>query len=314
MKTVVVIPCYNVSDTIEAVVNKVPSMVQHIILVNDCSTDQTASVLESLSLEDKRTIVIHHTQNKGVGGAVKSGYAKALELDAEYIVKLDGDGQMDPMMIESLVKPLKEHRADYTKGNRFHDFVALRDMPVIRRIGNLGLSFLLKAASGYWNVFDPTNGFTAIHAETLKKMALNRLDDRYFFESSMLLELYYSNAVVKDVPIKAIYNNETSHLSVWHSLIVFPGHLFAAFFRRIVLKYFLYDFNIGSVYFLLGTPLFLGGSTYGVLNFVKYTSLQLAAPTGTVVIPALLIILGFQLLLAALHYDIQNYPTVKNGK
>ena len=245
---------------------------------------------------------------------MKSGFTKALQLNCQYIVKLDGDGQMEPLFIEKVVAPLKNNTADYTKGNRFYDFEALRQMPIIRRLGNLGLSFLIKAASGYWNIFDPTNGFIAIKSSLLKKMNVNRLDDRYFFESSFLIELYYFNAIIKDVPMKAIYKDERSNLSPIHSLFTFPLKLFGAFIRRIILKYFLYDFNIASLYFLFGIPLFTGGSVIGLKSFIKYTSLQIPAPTGTVVIPVLLIILGFQLLLSALHFDINNYPSFKNDQ
>jgi hypothetical protein len=215
---------------------------------------------------------------------------------------------MDASLIPAFIKPLQEDKADFTKGNRFRDLNALRKMPLLRRFGNLGLSFMIKAASGYWNIYDPSNGFIAIKNETLKSINLKKIHKRYFFESSILIELYHANAVVQDVPMKAKYGNEVSGLSVIKTFFEFPPKLFIAFIKRIALKYFLFEFNIASVYLLFGFPLFIIGSLYGVLNFFKYMGENTPAPTGTVVIPTLLIILGFQLLLSAVNYDITNYP------
>ena len=186
-------------------------------------------------------------------------------------------------------------------------------MPAFRRFGNLGFSFLIKAASGYWNVFDPTNGFIAINKIALLNLNLNKIHKRYFFESSMLIELYYANAVICEVPMKAQYGDEISGLSVSRTLFEFPPKLTYAFIRRIVLKYFLFDFNIASLYILFGFPLFIFGMVYGITNYIKYASSHTPAPTGTVVIPTLLIILGFQLLLSAANYDIGNYPKKSNS-
>ena len=308
MVLAVVIPCHNVARHIEEVVNGIPENVSWIVAVNDCSTDDTDILLRRMEQHNKRLVVVRHSKNKGVGGAMLSGYAKSLELKADISIKMDGDGQMDPHYLPALLKPLLDEQADFTKGNRFRDLRALQAMPISRRIGNTGLSFIIKAASGYWNVFDPTNGYTAIKNEILREMDLSRIHHRYFFETSMLLELYYRNAVIKDVPMKAKYGDEVSGLSRTRTLIEFPPKLLKAFFRRIALMYFLYDFNIASIFLLCGLPLFLFGIGFGVFNYIKYAASHLPAPTGTVVIPTLLIILGFQLLLSAISYDIGNYP------
>ena len=304
----VVIPCYNVANHIETVVREMPSDISWIIVVNDDSKDATESILLRLTKENDKLIYLRHAANQGVGGSMITGYQKAIELKSDIIIKIDGDGQMDPAYIASLIKPITDNRADFTKGNRFRDLKALSSMPVSRRIGNMGLSFLIKAASGYWNIYDPTNGFTAIRNETLRSLDLNKIHKRYFFESSMLIELYHANAVVQDVPMKARYGNETSGLSATRSFFEFPPKLFIAFLKRIILKYFLFEFNIASLYMLFGFPLFFFGVIYGLVNYIKYASSHIPAPTGTVVIPTLLIILGFQLLLSAVNYDISNYP------
>ena len=308
MRIAVAIPCYNVANHIEQVIAEMPDYISWIIAVDDQSSDETRNILTRLASGNPKLICIHHEKNLGVGGAMITAYRQSIELNADVTVKLDGDGQMDVNYIPALLKPLKEEKADFTKGNRFRDFAALRTMPVIRRIGNLGLSFLIKAASGYWNIFDPTNGFTAIKNETLKDINWNKIHKRYFFESSMLIQLYHVNAVVHDIPMKARYGNEKSGLSASRAFFEFPVKLFVAFIKRIFLRYYLYEFNIASVYMLFGFPLFIGGVAYGLINFIRYASQHLPAPTGTVVIPALLIIIGFQLLLAALNYDMTNQP------
>jgi glycosyltransferase involved in cell wall biosynthesis len=290
------------------VVSNLPSQVDHIILVNDCSTDETETIIHGLQEENKKITYLKHEVNQGVGGAMLTGFEKSMRLNSDLTIKMDGDNQMDPFYIPALIKPLIEDKADFTKGNRFRDFGALKKMPLSRRIGNLGLSFMIKAASGYWNIFDPNNGFFAIKNETLPDLNFNRIHKRYFFESSLLIELYYANAVILDVPMKARYGDEISGLSRTKTLFEFPPKLFWAFIRRIILKYFLYEFNIASLFMLFGFPLFIMGAIYGILSYIKYASSHLPAPTGTVVIPTLLITLGFQLLLSAANYDINNYP------
>jgi len=309
----VVIPCYNVAKHIKDVIGNIPDSISYIIAVNDCSKDDTESILLDLANENKKIIYIRHEVNQGVGGAMISGYKRSMELNADITIKMDGDGQMDAAYIPALVKPLVNDKADFAKGNRFRDLKALQAMPLSRRIGNLGLSFIIKAASGYWNVFDPTNGFTAIKNETLKSMNFNKIHKRYYFETSMLIELYYANAVVNDITMKAKYGNEISGLSRTKTLFQFPPRLFIAFIRRLILKYFLFDFNIASIYTIFGLPLFLFGLYYGITNYIKYSTSHIGAPTGTVVIPTLLIILGFQLLLSAVSYDVTNYPKKNNG-
>ncbi len=308
----VVIPCYNVANHIKDVIGNIPDSISYIIAVNDCSKDDTESILLKLANENKKIIYIRHEVNQGVGAAMISGYKRSMELNADITIKMDGDGQMDAAYIPALVKPLVSDKADFVKGNRFRDLKALQAMPFSRRIGNLGLSFIIKAASGYWNVFDPTNGFTAIKNETLKSMNFNKIHKRYYFETSMLIELYYTNAVVNDIPMKAKYGDEVSGLSRTKTLFQFPPKLFIAFIRRIILKYFLFDFNIASIYTIFGLPLFSFGLYYGITNFLRYSRSHIGAPTGTVVIPTLLIILGFQLLLSAVSYDITNYPKKNN--
>jgi len=300
----VVIPCYNVSQHITGVVQSIPDLVSHIILIDDKSTDNTSDLINSIAETDKRIVLLKHKKNQGVGGAVITGMQKAIELNCELIVKLDGDGQMDTKYIPELLSPLINDEFHFSKGNRFNDFRALKRMPFIRRIGNLLLSFMIKAASGYWSVFDPTNGFFCIKKEILERIDYSRLDKKYFFESSLLIELYYTGAKIYDVPIPAIYGNEKSGLSEVHSLLTFPGKIIRAFIRRIFLRYFIYDFNIFSIYLLIGIPLLFFGVIYGLVKWLHFGLAGIPAPTGTVMLATLSIILGFQLLLSVIQYDI----------
>lgn len=307
-KIAIVIPAYRVERDIQQVLRNIPAYIKAIIVVDDASPDSSADLVAAAAKKDRRITLIRHPKNQGVGGAMVTGFRKALDLNAQIIVKLDGDGQMDPVHIPALVSPLIEGTADYVKGNRFRDFEALQQMPLIRRIGNLGLSFLTKAATGYWNVFDPTNGFFAIRADVLAQLPLAKIDKGYFFETSMLANLYLINAHVVDVPLPARYGKETSQLSIRRSLFEFPIKLARTFFRRILLKYYIYDFSILSLYLVAGVPLLLFGLIFGSIKWVEYASRNIPAPTGTVMLPTLCVILSIQILLSAIELDIKSNP------
>ena len=303
-----VIPAYGVERDIQSVLGGLPEYIKHIIVVNDASPDASAKLAAEAAERDGRIILISHAQNQGVGGAMVSGFRKALELGAQIAIKLDGDGQMDPAHIPLLLKPLIQGKADYVKGNRFRDFQSLQQMPFIRRVGNLGLSFLTKAATGYWGIFDPTNGFFAIRTEVLAQLPLEKIDRRYYFETSMLANLYLLGALVMDVSIPARYRNETSNLSIRRTLIEFPLKLSATFLRRILLKYYIYDFSMMSLYLMVGIPLLLFGGIFGASKWIEYASHNIPAPTGTVMLPTLSVILGIQILLSAIEIDMNSTP------
>jgi glycosyltransferase involved in cell wall biosynthesis len=278
-------------------------------VVDDASPDSTADLVTAAAQRDDRILLIRHRSNQGVGGAMVTGYRKALELEAQVVVKIDGDGQMDMDHLPDLLKPLIEGKADYTKGNRFRDFRSLQRMPLIRRIGNMGLAFLSKAATGYWNLFDPTNGFSAIRVEALTQLPLEQIDRTYYFETSMLAHLYLIGAVVKDVPMPARYQGEVSSLSIQRVLFEFPLKLISTFIRRVVLKNFIYDFSMGSIYLLVGFPLLMFGLIFGSYKWIDYASRNIPAPTGTVMLPTLSVLLGIQLLLSAIEIDLRSVPT-----
>ena len=213
--------------------------------------------------------------------------------------------------MQKLIQPIVDIKADYTKGNRFTDFKALRQMPKIRLLGNSGLSFLVKASSGYWNMMDPTNGYTAINKHALEELDLDNIAKRYFFESDMLINLNIENATVIDVDIPAKYGDEESSLSITKTLFGFPPKLFKGFCKRIFLKYFIYDFNMLSLYLVLGLPMVLFGTLWGSYKWIEAIITGIEASTGTVMLSVLPIILGTQFLLQAIQIDMNNIPKKK---
>jgi glycosyltransferase involved in cell wall biosynthesis len=305
----VIIPVYNEENFIKNVISKIPKIVEQIIVVDDCSKDSTSDIV--LSLADDRIKLIKHEINTGVGGAVISGYRYALKAGADIVVKIDGDGQMDPEQIPKIVSPIIDGKADYCKGFRFHDTRNLKGMPVARLIGNIGLSFLTKIASGYWNIFDPTSGYTAIHREALSLLKLDNLHNGYFFESDMLINLYKIQAVVMDVEISNKYGDEESQLNPVHVSFEFSYLLIKATIKRFLWRYFIADFTPVSLFTVIGLPMFIYGLSSGLYNWILNSLKNIPTPVGTIMITVIFMFFGFQLLLQAVVLDINNVPQNK---
>ena len=312
-KSAIVITYYNASAKITEVIKAIPDFINYVIIVDDCSKEPLPKD-EILFFKNAFTdiVFLKNPVNYGVGGATKSGFLKAMELEVDIVIKIDADNQMDLKFLPVMINSLISNEADYVKGNRFRDLKALKKMPFVRRFGNLILSFLIKISTGYWNVFDPTNGYFALKANVLKQIDFDKISNRYFFETSLIAELYYLDIRIKDITMPAIYNDEKSNMKVWQMPLLFSWNLLKLFIKRIVKQYFLYDFNIGSIYILFGFPLFIFGVSYGVFNWIYYSTKHILTPTGTIMLVTLSIILGFQLLLQAIQYDIINSPKVKN--
>jgi len=307
-KVAVIIPAYKAEDSLEKVLAAIPDWIGCIIVVNDQSPDRTGEVDARAAAADARVVVVHHQTNQGVGGAMLSGYQKARELGMQVAVKMDSDDQMDPAYLADLIDPILNGKADYTKGNRFLHQAQLNTMPLRRRIGNLGLSFITKMASGYWNLFDPTNGFTALNLEILPFLNPERIDRRYFFETSLLIELGLNRAVVRDVSIPARYPGSLSSLSETRSFFEFPPKLLAGTLRRVMYLYFLRDFSAVSLFLVSSLVCILFGTIWGAVQWSIASRLGVPASTGTVMIAVLPVILGFQFLLQAMVMDVQNVP------
>ncbi|EHH0749904.1 TPA: glycosyltransferase family 2 protein [Vibrio vulnificus] len=308
MKVAVAIPCYKVKTHIQSVIAGIGSEVHTIYVVDDCCPEQSGNFVLANN-HDERVKVLFHKENQGVGGAIVTAYKQAIEDNIDIVVKVDGDGQMDPSLIPHFVDPIIQGRADYTKGSRFFTLESLASMPFVRKFGNASLSFINKVSSGYWNVMDPTNGYTAIHAQALKLMPLDKLSRRYFFESDMLFRLGTLRAVVQDIPMDAVYGDEVSNLSVKKVLVDFPPLYFKAFFKRVFYNYFLRDFNGASMELVLALVLMLFGAFWGSSHWVDSIVSGEEASTGTVMLAVLPIIMGFQLLLSAIDHDMTHVPS-----
>jgi glycosyltransferase involved in cell wall biosynthesis len=296
-----------VHDAIVDVVRGSLDFADSVFCVDDACPDNSGQVVES-AFDDPRVVVLNNPENLGVGGAVKAGYRAALEAGFDVVIKLDGDGQMDPRQIPALVKPILDKQSDYCKGNRFHDLGFLRNMPKLRLFGNSILSLMTKLSSGYWQIMDPTNGYTAIGSQALRTLPLDKIADGYFFESDMLFRLNVSRAVVTDIPMKAHYGSETSSLRVSRVVGPFMAGNLRNFLKRIFYNYFLRNFSVASLELVAGLVLTLFGLVTGISAWTLSINTGVPASAGTVMLSALPIIIGFQLLLSFLNFDVQSQP------
>ncbi|MCU0598993.1 MAG: glycosyltransferase family 2 protein [Desulfobacterales bacterium] len=303
----VVIPAYKSRQFIADVIAAIGQEVESIVVVDDACPDQTGRYVMD-HCKDDRITVLFHEKNLGVGGAVITGYRHALSLEADIIVKIDSDGQMDPGDLPDIVAPIANGYADYSKGNRFYDIEDVKGMPTARLIGNAGLSFLSKLSSGYWSIFDPTNGYTAIHRKALNALPLDKLAKRFFFESDMLFRLNIIRAVVVDVPIKARYGQEKSNLSISREIGKFFVYHLKNFFKRIFYTYYLRDFTVASIQLLIGAFLSLFGVIFGGNAWIKSIQSGQPATAGTVMLAALTVFIGIEFILAFFVYDYQFVP------
>jgi glycosyltransferase involved in cell wall biosynthesis len=306
-KVVVVIPCYRVTQHILKVIAGIGSEVWRIYVVDDKCTDGSGDYVEA-NCNDPRVIVLRHETNQGVGGAVMTGYRAAIADGAEVIVKLDGDGQLDPSLILNFIEPILAGEADYTKGNRFFDLEEIRAMPKIRLFGNAVLSFMTKLSSGYWDLFDPTNGYTAIHADVARHLPFAKVSQRYFFETDMLFRLNIQRAVVIDIPMDARYGDEVSNLKISKILGEFLFKHARNFSKRIFYNYYLRDMSLASIELPMGLLLLISGGSYGFYHWVNSLQTGATTPAGTVMLAALPVLMGVQLILAFLAYDIASVP------
>ena len=303
----VVIPSYKVTRHIAEVVLNIPSVVWRIYVIDDACPDGSGKFVEE-NVNDDRVRVVYHSQNQGVGGAVMTGYQVAIADGADVIIKVDGDGQMDLNLIPYFVEPILSGDADYAKGNRFYDLEEIRAMPPVRLFGNAVLSLMTKLSSGYWNLFDPTNGYTAIHADVAKHLPFGKISRRYFFETDMLFRLNTLRAVVVDVPMDAKYGGEVSNLKISKIISEFLFKHIRNFLKRIFYNYYLRDLSLASIELPLGLLMLFFGIGFGSYHWLESAREGLPTPAGTVMLAALPMLMGLQLVLAFIGYDIASVP------
>jgi glycosyltransferase involved in cell wall biosynthesis len=302
-RVAVVIPAFKVKKQILSVIRTIGDEVHTVYVVDDKCPEETGRFVER-EADDSRVRVIYHAANRGVGGAVITGIEAALRDQMQIVVKVDGDGQMDPLLIPQFLQPIIEGTADFAKGNRFFDPDSVRTMPAARLFGNAMLSFLTKLSSGYWNLFDPTNGFIAWDCRLLAMLPLNKIAARYFFESDLLFRISLFRAKGVDIPMIAVYGAEKSNLDETEVIIPFLLGNLRNFAKRICYNYFLRDFNVASLQLVLGLMLSLFGFCYGL----AYWGMNTPATAGRVMIAALPLLTGVFLLLSFVNFDIQQIP------
>ncbi len=302
-----VVPCYKVRSKVMQVIAKAPVWVEGIVCVDDACPEHSGDFIEA-EAKDPRVVVIRLTRNQGVGGATMAGYGEAARRGARILVKVDGDDQMDLAYMSPLVAPILLGEADYAKGNRFTSFSHLQSMPQVRVFGNAALSFAAKLSTGYWNIFDPTNGFTAIEAAVARLILEKRVSRRFFFETDLLYHLSTVRAVVRDVPMPARYGDEVSNIRVGAIVGPFAFRHLRNFFHRVLGQYFVRDFNVASLEMIFGLLFLAGGGLYALRWFLTRDP-GVAASAGVVMAAALPVIVGVQFLLQAMHYDVLSAPS-----
>jgi glycosyltransferase involved in cell wall biosynthesis len=303
LNVAVVVPAHNEERLVGKVITTTPELVDHIIVVDDASPDGTADAVRAV--HDPRVELIVLEENQGVGGAILTGHQRALELGADVAVVMAGDAQMDPAFLPMLLDPIATGEAEYTKANRFYGPGSFQGMPRHRVFGNIVLSFLTKAASGYWNLFDPQNGYTAIHRSALERLPFDRIARRYEFENDMLIQLNILRVPARDVPILAVYGDEVSGMRLTRVAPRILRQLWRGFWHRMVWKYVLQSFSAVALMFFTGLLCLAFGTAVGVFVLVNTLGPPVAS-AGTVILSVAPFLTGVHLLIMAMFLDIQE--------
>jgi glycosyltransferase involved in cell wall biosynthesis len=281
----------------------VPEYVDHIIVVDDASTDQTYPIVESAKAMDPRITLIRHSENEGVGGAIITGYEKAVEMKIDVTAVMAGDAQMDPRDLEAVIRPIGDDKADYTKGNRLFYGDAWKMIPKYRYLGNAFLSLMTKIASGYWHIADSQSGYTAISLLALRKLQLRNIYKRYGMPNDLLIRLNSFDFRVKDVHVRPVYNiGEKSGIKLHHVIPRIAWLLFRGFWRRLFFKYVIKDFHPLVFFYLLGVILFPTGLLSGTY-LVLYRLLAGPVAMTSALFSVFLFVSGLQSLFFAMWFD-----------
>lgn len=307
LETAVVIPCYNEEKMITQTIKKIPEYIDHIIAVNDASTDNTIGVLNKLKKQYSKLIIVDNKVNQGVGGALIAGYDYAIKnTKATAIGIVAGDDQFDSSYLKSMLDDFIDQSADYVKASRFFHREAFKTMPKYRQFGNIFISLLTKFSTGYYSITDITNGCGWLRREIIEKVDFSIVEKRYDYETSMLTALSIANAKVIDHAVPAHYGDEKSTIKLiptaWRNLkAVWKG-----FWRRIYYKYVLYGFHPVALFLFTGMFFLIISLLLAIfLLYIKLFAHQ--SPTaGSVMLAVLPFILGIQLTLTALTIDVSN--------
>lgn len=303
LSVAVVVPAHCEERLIGKTITTMPDWVDHIIVVDDASPDGTSAAVQAV--HDERIDLTTLAVNQGVGGAILTGHLRALAVGADVAVVMAGDAQMDPAYLQALLDPIATGEALYTKANRFFGPGSFAGMPRHRIVGNVVLSFMTKAASGYWNLFDPQNGYTAIHRSALERLPFERIARRYEFENDMLIQLNIMRVPARDVPIPAVYGDEISGMRLTRVAPRIVRQLWRGFWERMWWKYVVQSFSPVALMFFSGLACVLFGAAVGVFVLVNTLGPPVAT-AGTVILSVAPFLTGTHLLIMALFLDIQE--------
>ncbi|ALJ19394.1 glycosyltransferase family 2 protein [Microbacterium sp. No. 7] len=301
-----VVPAYKEEKMIARVIETMPDFVDHIVVVDDCSPDDTSGAATAVG--DPRLTLIRHEVNQGVGGAIITAHRAAMELGSDVNVVMAGDAQMDPDHLPALLDQVTDEGFGFAKANRFYGPESFRGMPRYRVFGNIVLSFMTKLASGYWNLFDPQNGYTAVRTEVLRRVPLDRVAKRYSFENDLLIHLNILQVPATDVPIPAVYGDEVSSIRLRKVIPELLNRLTVGFWSRIWYRYVLWSFSPIALLLFLGIILFVFGLGVSIWMVFQIAS-SVVATAATVMLAALPLMIGTQLLISSLQLDIQATPS-----
>lgn len=322
-KTVcVVIPAYNEETQITKTITTIPDFVDHIVVVDDRSTDQTVKIVENMITAEvnkpitdnkkaPRIVLLKHEQNRGVGGAISTGYIWCRNSDVDIAVVMAGDGQMDPADLPELLDPIIEQGVDYTKGNRLITGESWEKIPHVRYLGNSALTLLTKIASGYWHVTDSQSGYTALNKKALHLLPLEKIYPRYGMPNDFLVTLNIYDMRVKDVPVNPLYGiGEKSGIKIQKIIFTIFLLLVKCFFRRMIQKYVIRDFHPLIFFYLFGFLLLFIDAGFVVRLFYLWAS-QGSVPPITALTVAFCTIMGFQAVLFAMLFDMEHNKHLK---
>lgn len=307
IEVAVVIPCYNEEKLIGKTVKRLPDFVDHIIAVNDASTDKTLDKLHELAKDNKKVVVIDNEKNLGVGGALMAGYRYALEkTSSEAIGIVAGDDQFDTSYLGPMLDEFIEGKYDYVKASRFFHREAFKTMPRYRQFGNIFISLLTKFSTGYYTITDITNGCGWLRRSILQKVNFDFVQQRYDYETSMLTALSIAGAKIKDHAVPAYYGEEKSTIKLIPTALRNLRAVWVGFWRRMYYKYVLYSFHPIALFLLSGLALAGFGLVLGIyIAYVRIFNGE-SPSTGTVMLVVLPLFLGFQFLLTAITMDMNN--------
>lgn len=301
-----VVPAYKEELMIARVIETMPEFVDMIVIVDDCSPDDTSGAVRRVG--DSRVTLIRHETNQGVGGAIITGHKAAMELGSDVNVVMAGDAQMDPAHLPLLLDKVTDEGYGFSKANRFYAPESFSGMPHHRVFGNIVLSFMTKLSSGYWNLFDPQNGYTAVRTEVLRRVPLDRVAKRYSFENDLLTHLNILQVSAVDVPIPAVYGDEVSSIKLRKVIPELISRLTVGFWHRIWYRYVLWSFSPIALLLFMGLGLFVFGVAITIWLLFQIMGAVIAT-AATVMLAALPLMLGTQMLISALQLDIQATPS-----